>query len=99
MIFSIRIDFSISITVVIITSILSEEFIASCTSIDDEKANNEWFFLLGSQNETESRNSLIRKPLISLIFRSLSSSYLTMFLVPNREIPLPSTIIDFMKGK
>lgn len=78
---------------------LSEEFTAFCTSIDDEKANNEWFFLLGSQNETESRNSLIRKPLISLIFRSLSSSYLTMFLVPNREIPLPSTIIDFMKGK
>ena len=78
---------------------LSEEFIAFCTSIDDEKVNNEWFFLLGSQNETESRNSLIRKPLISLIFRSLSSSYLTMFLVPNREIPLPSTIIDFMKGK
>ena len=78
---------------------LTEEFIASCTSIDDEKANNEWFFLLGSQNEMESRNSAIRKPLISLIFRSVSSSYLTLFLTQNREVSLPSTIIDFMKGK
>lgn len=46
---------------------LSEEFIAFCTSIDDEKANNEWFFLLGSQNETESRNSLIRELAVDFI--------------------------------
>lgn len=46
---------------------LSEEFIAFCTSIDYEKANNEWFFLLGSQNETESRNSLIRELAVDFI--------------------------------
>ena len=67
-------DFLISITTVFTTSIFRREFITSCTSIEEKKANNNWFFLFGSHNGMESPNSSIRKHLILLFFKSALSS-------------------------
>ena len=92
-------DFLISIAALFTTSIFRREFITSCTSINEEKANNDWFFLSGSQNEMESANYSIRKPLISLFFRSASSSWMIISMISDRENPLPWSIIDFTKGK
>ena len=66
-------DFLMSIAADFTASIFWKKFTTSCTSVDEEKAND-WFFLSGSQNEMESPNFLIGKLLISLFFRSTSSS-------------------------
>ena len=65
-------DFFISNAAVFTTSIFRKEFVISCTSIDEEKAND-WFFLSRLFYEMESPNVLIKKLLISLFFRSASS--------------------------
>ena len=92
-------DYLISIAAVFSTSMFCREFITPYTSVDEEKANNDWFFLSGLQNEMESPNSSIRKPLISLFLRSALSSWLIMSLMSDSENPLPWSIINFMKEK
>ena len=91
-------NFFISIVAFFTTSIFRKKFITSCTSIDEEKAND-WFFLSGSQNEMESLKFLIRRLLISLLFRSASSFWLIMSLMSGREDPLPWSNYRFYERK